>query len=192
MKVGVLALQGAVREHIWALERCGVKAVPVRVKPEIEDVEALVLPGGESTTVGKHLVRLGLDTYLRERVEAGMPIFGTCTGLILMAKDIIGSEQPRIGVMGIHVQRNSFGRQVDSCEAMIDVPSLGSTPYPAVFIRAPHIAEVDPGVEVMAQFEGRIVLARQGHMLAAAFHPELTRDDRVHEYFLNKVCRNRA
>lgn len=187
-----MALQGAVREHIWSLERCGASAVPVRVRAEIEGVEALVLPGGESTTVGKHLVRLGLDDYLRKRVEEGMPIFGTCTGLILLAKDIIGSDQPRIGVMGIHVQRNSFGRQVDSCEAPIEIPSLGAPPFPAVFIRAPHIAEVDAGVEVMSQYDGRIVMARQGHILAAAFHPELTRDDRIHEYFLNNVCRHRA
>lgn len=198
MKVGVLALQGAVREHIWALSRCGAEAVPVRVQEEIEQVDALVLPGGESTTVGKHLVRLGLDTYLRRRIDEGMPAFGTCTGLILLAKEIAGSDQPRIGVMDISVCRNSFGRQIDSCETDIEISALApisaatgdaeNRPFPAVFIRAPHISKVGPGVEVLAEFEGRIVLARQGCCLAAAFHPEITDDDRIHRYFLETVC----
>lgn len=188
MKVGVLALQGAVREHIWSLERSGADAVPVRVREEIDQVHALILPGGESTTVGKHLVRLGLDVYLRERILSGMPVFGTCTGLILLARDIIGSDQPRIGVMDINVARNSFGRQVDSSEAQVEIPALGDEPYHAVFIRAPHIQSVGHSVEVLSRYDGRIVMARQGHMLAAAFHPELTDDDRIHRYFLNKVC----
>lgn len=210
MKVGVLALQGAVREHIWALSRCGAEAVPVRAENEIEQVDALVLPGGESTTVGKHLVRLGLDTYLHRRIDQGMPVFGTCTGMILLAKEIIGSDQPRIGVMDISVRRNSFGRQIDSCETEVVIPALSPSvigmqpqdictpsqasgtaenrPFPAIFIRAPHIIGVGPAVEVLAEFEGRIVLARQQRCLAAAFHPEITNDDRLHRYFLETVC----
>ncbi len=188
MQIGVLALQGDVAEHLHAVEACGVKALAVKKKEQLETVDGLIIPGGESTTVGKLLVKYGLDDAIREKARAGMPVFGTCTGLILMARDIIGSEQPRLGLIDIHVQRNAFGRQVDSFEADLVIEAIaGPPPFRAVFIRAPHIESVDPGVEVLAEYKGKAVMARQEGRLVAAFHPELTGDDRVHRYFVDMV-----
>jgi 5'-phosphate synthase pdxT subunit len=181
--IGVLDLQGAVREHVAVLDRLGVPSLRVRLTEELDAVDALIIPGGESTTVGKLMERRGLDTAIRERARAGMPVFGTCMGMITMATDIEGSEQHRLGLLDIGVRRNAFGRQVDSFEADLDVPALGGEAVPAVFIRAPVVTRVGPGVEVLAEWEGEPVAVRQGRLLATAFHPELTADTRFHELF---------
>jgi 5'-phosphate synthase pdxT subunit len=182
--IGVLALQGDVREHVQALERAGADAVPVKTRAALEAVDGLVIPGGESTTVGMLLERFDLMQPLRDRIAEGMPVFGTCTGLILMAKEIQGSSQPRIGCLDVAVHRNAYGRQVDSFEAEVPAPVLGEEPVRAVFIRAPQITHVEPGVEVLADTETGPILVRQGHLLGATFHPELTDDLRVHRLFI--------
>lgn len=187
MKVGVLALQGAFREHRLTLERCGAEAVEVRKPEDIADIDGLVIPGGESTTIGKLLVEWGLMEPIKERAAAGMPIYGTCAGMILLAKDIIGSDQPRLALMDISVRRNAFGRQRESFEADLYVSDFGAEPVRAVFIRAPYIERVGPGVRVLAAVGDHIVIARQGQFLATAFHPELTRDDRIHQYFIAMI-----
>jgi 5'-phosphate synthase pdxT subunit len=186
LAVGVLALQGAVREHLQALQECGVEAVPVRTPEEVEAAEALVIPGGESTTIGKLMDRYGLLGPVRELAAAGKPLLGTCAGLILMAKTIEDGipEQPRLGVIDITVRRNAFGRQVESFEADLAFAGVEGGPVRAVFIRAPIVASVGPGVEVLARHQDRVVAARQGKVLVLSFHPELTRDRRVHRYFL--------
>jgi len=188
MKIGVLALQGDFREHLEMLQLIGVEGVPVRTLDELRQVDALIIPGGESTTVGKLLARYDLDKAIAGRVhEEGFPIYGTCTGMILMAKHIVGSDQPRLGLMDLTVERNAFGRQIDSFEAAIEVPAIGEPPIQGVFIRAPIAKALGQGVEVLGTFEDKIVFVRQGSLLASAFHPELTEDDRVHRYFLDIV-----
>ncbi len=186
MKVGVLALQGAFREHEKLLAACGVEPVQIRKPQHLDQISALVIPGGESTTIGKLMNEFKLFEPVVKLGREGLPVFGTCAGLILLARDIAGSEQPRIGLMDICVERNAFGRQVDSFEASLDIPVIGRQPFRAVFIRAPYILETSSGVEVLARFQEKIVFARQGRLLAAAFHPELTGDLRVHQYFLEK------
>ncbi|NLG83778.1 MAG: pyridoxal 5'-phosphate synthase glutaminase subunit PdxT [Firmicutes bacterium] len=189
MNIGVLALQGDVREHLLSLENCGIKGRPVKTPADLYGLTGLIIPGGESTTVGKLLERSGLLVPLRRQAEAGMAIFGTCTGLILLAKNIEGyEEQPRLGLMDITVRRNAFGRQVESFETELPIPALGDPPLRAVFIRAPEVVRVGPGVEILASWGDRIVLVRQGRYLAAAFHPELTPDLRLHRYFLQECC----
>lgn len=181
-------MQGAVREHLAALERCGAQGRVVRTPEELGQVQGLIIPGGESTTIGKLMHRWGLDHAIRERAAQGMPVFGTCAGMILLAKEIEGSDQHRLGLMDIAVRRNAFGRQIDSFEAPLPIPALGEPDFPAVFIRAPQFATLQPAVERLAEMDGHPVLARQGHLLAGAFHPELTRDLRLHRYFLGMVA----
>jgi 5'-phosphate synthase pdxT subunit len=178
--IGVLALQGDVEKHMQAAERAGAEAVAVRSPEQLAAVDALILPGGESTTQGMLLERYDLMEPLRRRLVAGMPALGTCTGLILLAREIVGSEQPRIGVLDVAVERNAYGRQVDSFEADISAPALGDPPLRAVFIRAPVIQRVGPEVEVLASVGGQPILVRQDRILGCAFHPELTEDPRVH------------
>lgn len=190
--IGVLALQGDVREHIAAIEAAGGTAIPVKTREELAQVDGLIIPGGESTTVGKLLDRFGLMDIVRDFPEAGKPVFGTCTGMILLAKRIEASEQPRIGVMDITVRRNAFGRQVDSFEEDLPVAGIDGPPVRAVFIRAPYVTDVRPGVEVLAEVNGHPVMVREGGMLAAAFHPELTDDARVHKLFLDMVRKAKA
>lgn len=185
MKIGVLALQGAFREHRLMVERCGVEAVEVRKPDDLAAVDGLIIPGGESTTIGKLLNDWKLMEPIKARAAAGMAIFGTCAGLILLAKDIAGSDQPRLGLMDITAARNAFGRQRESFEAALTVPELGSEPIIAVFIRAPLIEKADPAVQILATVGGKPVLARQGNLLVASFHPELTDDDRIHRYFID-------
>lgn len=187
IKVGVLALQGDVAKHVEMLERCGVQAVPVRFAEELDAVDGLIIPGGESTTVGKLMARWGLDRRIVERASGGMPVMGTCTGMILLAKEIVGSDQHRLGLMDFTALRNAFGRQVDSFEADIEIPGLGSEPFRAVFIRAPYAVSSNGTTETLAEIDGKGVLLRQGNMIACAFHPELTEDTRVHEYFISIV-----
>lgn len=185
--VGVLALQGAFIEHIKTLRGLGVEAVEVRLPQQLDPLDALIIPGGESTTIGKLAVSYGLLEPLR-RFAAEKPVWGTCAGMIMLARDI-GRDQPLIGVMDITVQRNAFGRQVDSFETDLTIPPLGPEPFHAVFIRAPIVSRVADGVEVLATLEsGAIVAVRQGHWLATAFHPELTPDTRLHRYFLEQIA----
>ena len=187
MKIGVLALQGAFVEHEQMLGRLGVETVEVRLPQDLAGLDGLIIPGGESTTIGKVAVRWGLLEPLREFAADGGPLWGTCAGLILLARRVRDAVpgQPLLRVMDITVRRNAFGRQVDSFEADLEVPALGERPFHAVFIRAPVIEEVGEGVEVVARLDGEIVAARQGRLLATAFHPELTADERFHRYFVD-------
>ena len=188
MKVGILSLQGDVREHSAALESAGATPVEVRYEQELFDVDALILPGGESTTIGKLLDRFALLEPLKERALSGMPLYGTCAGAILLARDITGDQDAphRLGLMSITVRRNAYGRQVDSFETDLQIDGVGE-PFRAVFIRAPSIEEVGDGVEVLASHRGAPVLVREGNLLASTFHPEMTGDNRVHELFLEML-----
>ncbi|GAW93641.1 pyridoxal 5'-phosphate synthase glutaminase subunit PdxT [Calderihabitans maritimus] len=187
MLIGVLALQGAFREHRMAIKECGVDSIEVRKRQELEQVDGLIIPGGESTTMGRLLIDYDLMEPIQKKAAAGMPIYGTCAGLVLLAKEIEGSNQPRLGLMEMEVKRNAFGRQVDSFEADLQIPALGDTPFRGVFIRAPYITRVGPEIEVLAKYDDKIIFARQGQFLASAFHPELTKDLRIHKYFLKMV-----
>lgn len=195
MKIGVLALQGDFVEHLNVLRRLGVEAFEVRLPEELDGLDGLIIPGGESTTIGKLAVDFGLLEPLRE-FGATKPVWGTCAGAILISKDATRAKsgQPLLELMDITIQRNAFGRQVDSFEVELDVPALAQVskenpPFSAVFIRAPLIESVDAeGVEVLAALEDQtIVAARQGNLLATSFHPELNQDDRFHQYFLRLV-----
>jgi len=184
-RAGVLGLQGDFREHLAPFQRLGADAVDVRRPEQLDDVDALVIPGGESTTIGKLALLYGFIPKLKERVADGMAVWGTCAGAIFIARNVPGHPHPLAELMDITVRRNAFGRQLDSFEADLDVPALGSDPFHAVFIRAPFIEAVGPDVEVLSHLDdGRIVAARQDHLLATSFHPELTRDGRFHDYFL--------
>ena len=187
MRIGVLALQGAFIEHKNVLTRLGVQPVEVRLPEHLEGLAGLIIPGGESTTIGLLAQKWGLLEPLREFARSGQPLWGTCAGMILMAKEVVDGVpgQPLLGLMEITVRRNAFGRQVDSFEADLPVSVLGNPPFHAVFIRAPVIERVEAGVEVLAALEdGTAVAVQHGNLLATAFHPELTRDDRFHRYFL--------
>lgn len=188
MKVGILALQGDVREHSRSIDKAGAVPVPVKRFDQLASVDALILPGGESTTIGKLLDRYGLLDPLRGRVSDGMPLYGTCAGAILMAREIVGAQDAphRLAVMDIAVRRNAYGRQVDSFEADLDVAGLQDD-FRAVFIRAPVIERAGAAVEVLAEVGGHPVLVRQGRLMASTFHPEMTADARLHEMFLDLV-----
>jgi 5'-phosphate synthase pdxT subunit len=186
VRIGILALQGAFSEHAQMLNPLGVETVEVRLPEHLDGLDGLIIPGGESTTIGKLAIEFGLMEPLRQ-FAAERPTWGTCAGLIFLARDA-GRAQPLLGLMDVTVERNAFGRQVDSFETDLEVPTLGGRPFPAVFIRAPLIEKVGPDVEVLARLaDGRVVAARQGHLLATAFHPELTNDDRFHRLFLEMV-----
>lgn len=185
LTIGVLALQGDFEAHLHMLRRCGVQAREVRTAQQLQEVDGLIIPGGESTTIIKLMQRYGLDETLRRRAEEGMPVYGTCAGLIVMAREIEGyPQQPRLGLLDVAVARNAFGRQVDSFEIDLPVSKLGEPPLRAVFIRAPYITRVGEDVEVLASLDGKIVLVQQGNLLGGAFHPELTDDLRLHNYFV--------
>ncbi len=191
MNIGVLALQGAFREHRRMVERLGVDVTEVRLPADLAGLSGLIIPGGESTTMGKLMLDYGLKEPIQNFYAAGGAVFGTCAGAILLSRTVLGAppqfgHQPSLDLMDISVQRNAFGRQVDSFQTELDIAGLQG-PFPAMFIRAPVIGAVGEGVEVLARHEGRVVLARQGRLLASSFHPELTGDTRVHELFLNLV-----
>ena len=183
--VGVLALQGAFREPVAAVASLGATAREVRQLKDIEGIDALIIPGGESTTIGKLLNEWNMLEPLRQRILDGMPVYGSCAGLILLCRDIENSDQPRLGVLDATVRRNAFGRQVDSFETNLSIPEIGADPLPAVFIRAPVITGVGAGVKVLAEVNGQAVAVRQNNILATSFHPELTPDTRMHSYFLS-------
>ncbi|MGH2461918.1 MAG: pyridoxal 5'-phosphate synthase glutaminase subunit PdxT [Chloroflexota bacterium] len=192
MRIGVLALQGDFREHVRMLRAIEVDAPEVRLPRDLDQVDGLIIPGGESTTIGKLLVAFDLMDELRQRTREGFPVYGTCAGAIVLANEIDGQgvDQPLIGTLDIGIQRNAFGRQVDSFEADLAVPVLGEAPFHAVFIRAPIIERVGSGVEALARLDdGTVVAVRQGNLVATAFHPELTDDGRFHEYFAGLIER---
>lgn len=189
--VGVLALQGDFQKHLSMLGSLGADARPFKDARELPSLDGLVIPGGESSTIGMLMERRGLLEPLARAIRGGLPVFGTCAGAILLAADIEGSDQPRLGGVDMSVLRNAYGSQVDSFEARLELsdPERGlSLELEGVFIRAPRIERLGPGVQVLSRFDGRPVLVRQGRILAATFHPELTSSGAVHAYFLSSLC----
>ncbi len=187
MRIGVLALQGDFQEHIAMLRRIGVETREVRLPKHLEGLDGLILPGGESTTIGKLAVAYHLDEAILALAREEKPIWGTCAGLILLARTALGGvpDQPLLGLLDVVVVRNGFGRQLDSFETDLEVERLGPPPFRGVFIRAPYVQEWGPEVQVLARLEdGRVVAVQQGRLLGTAFHPELTEDERFHRYFL--------
>lgn len=201
MRIGVVGLQGAVSEHLEAAKRAmqklGIKGEVIWVgRPEqLGGLDGIIIPGGESTTIGKLMVTTGLFEKVKQKAKNGTPILGTCAGLITLAKrgdeQIVRTKQPLLGLMDISAIRNAFGRQRESFEVDLEVPALGEEPLRAVFIRAPAVEEVWSDVQILAKFQDKIVAVKQDNLLAVAFHPELTPDTRLHEYFL-RMCRSRA
>ena len=188
MKVGVLAIQGDFAEHVAVLKNLGVDTVEVRLPRDLENLEALIMPGGESTTFSHLMDFYDLKEPIKRMSAAGTPIWGTCAGMIMMARELTEDEPTPMSLMDIQVVRNAFGRQVDSFEVDLEIPALGPDPFRAVFIRAPAISRVGEDVEVLARLpDGRPVSVRQGALLGTAFHPELTEDPRLHRYFLSLI-----
>jgi len=205
LNIGVLALQGAVREHIYMIKCCDANGIAIKRPEELTKVDALIIPGGESTTIGKLLVKYDFIEPIRQLFAQETPIYGTCAGLILLASRITGSlenesdnkstdklvKPPLLGLMDIEVRRNAFGRQSESFEADLDISGIDGDPFRAVFIRAPWIESVGSKVKVMAEFDGKVVMAREGKLLVTAFHPELTNDPRIHAYFINMITQKK-
>ena len=191
-KIAVVAMQGDFAKHIEMLNSLDADAFGARLPQDVERADGIVLPGGESTAIGKLLARYGMDDALKTAHAQGKPIYGTCAGLILLSSGVTAETgerggQPTLGLLNAVVARNAFGRQVDSFEARLEVPALGPEPLEAVFIRAPYVVEAGPDVEVLARHDGKIVFVRQGTILGSAFHPELTGDPRVHQLFLSMI-----
>lgn len=185
LKIGVLALQGDFREHEQMLHRIGIVPVEVRKPEHLYGLDGIIIPGGESTTIGKLAVNYGLMEPLKDFAAQGKPVWGTCAGMIFLSKDV-GMEQPLLGLLDVKVRRNAFGRQLDSFEADIEMPEVSERPVHAVFIRAPIVESVGPGVQVLGKLQdGTIVAVRQGNILATSFHPELTQDPTMHLYFIS-------
>ena len=189
MKIGVLAMQGAYREHLKILRSLGVDTIDVRYEEDIDDIDGLIIPGGESTTMGKLIKALGLFDKLKTRIEDNMPVWGTCAGMILLAKNIVNEDYNHLSVMDINVVRNAYGRQLGSFEKKAPVKDIGED-IDMVFIRAPYIESVGKNVEVLSTVDGNIVAAQEGNMLVTSFHPELTDDFRLHKYFINIVAKS--
>ena len=188
MRIGVLAPQGAFVEHIAILHRLDVEALPVRLPKELMGLDGLIIPGGESTSISKLMLDYNLTNEVRNLAKNGLPIFGTCAGMILLASKISDSTVEPLGLMGISVRRNAFGRQRESFEIELSIPVLGEKPFPGIFIRAPIIDQINGNVEILARLaDDTSVAARQGKLLVSAFHPELTVDLRFHQYFLDIV-----
>lgn len=189
MKIGVLAMQGAYREHLKMLESLGIEAIDVRYEEDIDAIDGLIIPGGESTTMGKLIKTLGLYDKLKSRIENNMPVWGTCAGMILLAKNIVTEDYNHLAVMDINVVRNAYGRQLGSFETSAPVKGIGED-IDMVFIRAPYIESVGKNVEVLSTVDGNIVAAQEKNMLVTSFHPELTDDFRLHKYFINIVAKS--
>ena len=186
MRIGVLAAQGAFAEHIAALRQLKIEALPVRLPSELSDLNGLIIPGGESTSISKLMLDYNLMGEIRNLADSGLPILGTCAGMILLSKEILDSDVEPLGLMDITVRRNAFGRQKDSFETELTIPALGEKPFPGIFIRAPIIERANSTVEILTRLaDGTGVAVRQGRLLATAFHPELTDDLRFHQYFLD-------
>lgn len=192
MIVGVLALQGDVREHINSLSDCGVESIAVKSNRDLEEVDALVIPGGESTTISKLARSFGLIEPIKARIAAGMPTYGSCAGLILISDRVLDAIEGQDGFGGLDVttRRNAFGRQVDSFESDLEFKGITGPKFRAIFIRAPWIEECGADVEVLSEIEGRAVAVRSKNLLATSFHPELTGDNRIHRYFVDVICRD--
>ena len=190
VKVGVLALQGDVREHVRALGECGANSISVKTAADIQSCDALIIPGGESTTISKLARAFGLFDLITSRIQEGMPVYGSCAGMILLANEVLDAieGQESFGGLDVTVRRNAFGRQVDSFEADIAITGITEPEFRAIFIRAPWVERVGPNVEVLAEVSGHPVAVRQGSILATSFHPELTGDNRVHRFFVDVVC----
>jgi 5'-phosphate synthase pdxT subunit len=183
-KIGILGLQGAVSEHAVSIKNCGAQAIIVKTPDDLQQVESLILPGGESTAHRHLLDKSGLFGPIQKFAQSGKPVFGTCAGMILMAKEIINTATPHLAIMDICVARNSFGRQIDSFEQNLNIQEVGDN-FPGVFIRAPEIKSIGKDVKILCEANGKILMARQKNMLCCSFHPELTPDNRVISYFLN-------
>jgi 5'-phosphate synthase pdxT subunit len=189
MKIGVLASQGAFVEHIAVLHQLGVEALPVRLPRQLAGLDGLIIPGGESTSISKLMLDYNLASEVKKLASEGLPIFGTCAGMILLASDVSNSSVESLQLMQIKVRRNAFGRQRESFETDLSIPALGEKPFPGVFIRAPVIEQSNSNVEILARLDdGTSVAARQGKLLVSAFHPELTDDPRFHQYFLGIIA----
>ncbi|MDQ0233559.1 pyridoxal 5'-phosphate synthase glutaminase subunit PdxT [Metabacillus malikii] len=186
LKIGVLGLQGAVREHIRSIEACGAEGIIIKKTNQLNEIDGLIIPGGESTTMRRLIDKYNFMQPLKEFASSGKPMFGTCAGLILLAKHIVDYNEPHLGLLDVKVERNSFGRQKDSFEAELTITGVGED-FVGVFIRAPHIVEVGEDVEILSKHNGRIVAARQGQFLGCSFHPELTDDNRMTQLFINMV-----
>lgn len=186
--VGVLGLQGDIEEHMAALRACKVEAVRVKTPEDLKAVAGLIIPGGESTTVGNLLERFKLAKPLLDRAKAGMPIWGTCMGMIVMAEKVAGSKQPTLGLLHIEVKRNAFGRQIESAEEQLQIEGFDGKPFPGVFIRSPWIESAWGGAHILAYLDGKGVMVWQKNLLGTSFHPELTDDLRIHKYFLEMVA----
>ena len=189
MKIGVLAMQGAYREHLKILKSLGIEAIDVRYEEDIDNIDGLIIPGGESTTMGKLIKTLGLYDKLKSRIDNNMPVWGTCAGMILLAKNIVHEDYSHLNVMNISVIRNAYGRQLGSFETKAPVKGIGED-IDMVFIRAPYIESVGENVEILSTVDGNIVAAQEGNILVTSFHPELTEDLRLHKYFINIVSKS--
>jgi len=182
MKVGILALQGDVREHARMLNNLDVEPVKVTLPKDLADIDALIIPGGESTTIELLMKKYKLDNAIKEKYKQGMPIYGTCAGAILIAKDVIGSRKPKLGLADLRIKRNDYGRQIDSFEAELSIKDIGN--FNGIFIRSPIIKSFYNGTEILSEYKNNPVMVRQNNLLITTFHPELTNDTRIHEYFL--------
>jgi len=186
MKIGVLALQGDVSEHIKVTELAGADSVPVKTIEDIKKIDGLIIPGGESTTIGKLMRKYKLDSIIKDRINEGMPVYGTCAGMILLAKKIQNLDQFTLGILDIIILRNAFGRQVDSMEFDLDIKGINSK-FHAIFIRAPVATNPGPKVEVLSSIPEGVVFLKQNNVLASSFHPELGNDLRIHKYFIDMI-----
>lgn len=189
MRTGVLALQGAFREHINILKKYNMETVEIRLPSQLQDIDGLIIPGGESTTISKLIIEYNFPDKIKEFSSSGKPIFGTCAGSILLADKIEGKRQEFLNLIDIDIRRNAYGRQVSSREVELDIEFLGPEPFMAIFIRAPIIEGMGPDVIPLAYYKDKVVLARQDNILVSTFHPELTRDARIHGYFLDMIRR---
>ncbi|MBI1935524.1 pyridoxal 5'-phosphate synthase glutaminase subunit PdxT [Candidatus Woesearchaeota archaeon] len=185
MNIGVLSLQGDFREHIEMLKKCSVNPIEVRLPEDLRNIDGLVIPGGESTAIGNLMQKNSMDKEIIKKHKSGMAIYGTCAGAILLAKNIVGSNQPSLNLLDISIKRNDYGRQLDSFESELSIKNIGK--FKGIFIRAPVIEKVDKKVKVLSSLNKKPVLIRQENLLASAFHPELTNDSRIHEYFIKMV-----
>lgn len=186
MKIGVLALQGAVTEHINSIKRLGTEAIPIKRKEELNSIDGLIIPGGESTTMVTLMRKFDLDKAIKESIDKGLPVYGTCAGMILLAKRVDNYDQFSLGSLDVKVIRNAFGRQVDSMEVDLDIKGF-SSPFHAIFIRGPVAKEPGPNVEVLSELKEGIVFLKEGNIIASSFHPELGEDLRIHKYFIDLV-----
>lgn len=188
MKIGVLGFQGAVIEHQRHIEKVGEEAVVVRYPEQLNELDGIILPGGESTTIGKLLNRTGMMEPLRKKIQEGLPVWGTCAGMILLARELDNDPVRHLAVMNIAVRRNAYGTQIDSFDTIADIPEVSEDAVPLVFIRAPYITRVGEGVKTLCKLNGHIVAAQENNMLVTSFHPELTDDSAFHRYF-SRMCR---